>query len=60
MAAVTVNLEDVKIAPGQSVVVPATIMSPETPGKYKLEFSIRTDPFIGSRNSSRIGVEVAP
>ncbi|HEX8607482.1 MAG TPA: glycosyltransferase family 39 protein [Pedobacter sp.] len=60
MAAVTVNLEDVKIAPGQSVVVPATIMSPETPGKYKLEFSIRTDPFIGSRNSSRIGLEVAP
>jgi hypothetical protein len=58
MAEVIANLEDVMIAPGRSVVVPATINAPKLPGKYKLEFSIRTEPFIGSRNSSRIGVEV--
>ncbi|MEJ7558300.1 MAG: glycosyltransferase family 39 protein [Pedobacter sp.] len=60
MIAVTANLEGTIIPQGQSVVVPATIISPEKAGKYKLEFSVRTEPFIGSRNSSRISVEVAP
>jgi len=59
MAPVTVDLEAKLILPGQSIIIPAVINLPKLPGKYKLEFSIRTEPFIGSRNSSRITVEVA-
>lgn len=53
-----VSLENVVIAAGQSVLVKGSVRVPETPGKYKLIFSLRTDPFPGSRNSSMIAAEV--
>jgi hypothetical protein len=59
MLYVNTALEDTIILPGKSISILATIRSPKTPGKYKLEFSLRTEPFIGSRNSGRIGLEVA-
>lgn len=59
MLSVDANLEDSIILPGKFILIPTVIRSPKTLGKYKLEFSLRTDPFIGSRNSSRIGLEVA-
>jgi hypothetical protein len=59
MLSVNADLEDTIILPGKFISIFATIRSPKTPGKYKLEFSLRTEPFIGSRNSGRIGLEVA-
>lgn len=59
MLSVNTDLEDTIILPGKSISILASIRSPKTPGKYKLEFSLRTEPFIGSRNSGRIGLEVA-
>lgn len=59
MVSVAADLENTSIMPGTSILIPAEIRSPKASGKYKLEFSLRTDPFIGSRNSSRIGLEVA-
>ncbi|MBC7566180.1 MAG: glycosyltransferase family 39 protein [Pedobacter sp.] len=58
LVAIEANLEDAVIAPGQSIVIPAIIKTPNRAGKYKLEFSIRTEPFAGSRNSGRIAVDV--
>jgi hypothetical protein len=59
LAPVSADLESTHILPGESIIIPAVIIAPKRPGKYKLEFSIRTEPFIGSRNSSRSTVEVA-
>ena len=58
MLEVKTDLENRIILPGESISIPAMIRSPKTSGKYKLEFSLRTEPFIGSRNSGRIGLEV--
>ncbi|SMD02897.1 ArnT family glycosyltransferase [Pedobacter africanus] len=52
------NLEPVTIGVGQSVLVSASLRAPLVPGKYKLLFSVRTDPFSGARNSSMIPVEI--
>lgn len=56
--AVGTNLEPIKIEAGQSVLVKARLTAPLVAGKYKLLFSVRTDPFSGARNSSMIPVEV--
>lgn len=55
---VNADLSKVRIAAGKSLVLNAAITLPETPGKYKLIFSLRTAPFSGSRNSGMITVEV--
>lgn len=55
---VIINLENVVIGAGESVIVKGTVQGPTNPGKYKLIFSLRTEPFSGSRNSNMIAVEV--
>ncbi|MBC7746027.1 MAG: glycosyltransferase family 39 protein [Flavobacterium sp.] len=45
-----------KIAASGSLTIPVIIKAPKKSGKYKLVFSIRTDPFPGSRNSGMIPV----
>ncbi|WP_316747166.1 ArnT family glycosyltransferase [Pedobacter gandavensis] len=55
---VKADLEQLRIPAKQSVILDAEITTPELPGKYKLIFSLRTDPFSGSRNSNMIAVEV--
>ena len=49
----------VTVAAKQWVHVSGAITAPDKPGKYTLVFSIRTEPFAGSRNSDMISVEVA-
>lgn len=56
--AVDADIENVVIEPKQSVVVKARVQIPTEPGKYKMIFSLRTDPFEGSRNSNMIAIEV--
>lgn len=53
------DMENIKIAGKQSVHVTGAITAPDGPGKYKLVFSLRTEPFAGGRNSDMITVEVA-
>lgn len=55
---VKADLENLRIPAKQSVLLDAEIITPEASGKYKLIFSLRTDPFSGSRNSNMIAVEV--
>lgn len=47
-----------QIDPKQEKSLSVNIKAPGKPGKYKLIFSIRTDPFPGARNSRMIQVEV--
>ncbi len=47
-----------RIPPGGRVSVSTTISMPEIPDDYRLIFSIRTDPFAGSRNSKKIPVTI--
>ncbi|MEJ2880017.1 ArnT family glycosyltransferase [Pedobacter sp. GR22-6] len=56
--AVSCDLESVNIPSGGTVNVPARIVLPDLPGAYKLIFSLRTEPFSGSRNSNMISVEI--
>jgi hypothetical protein len=60
MQPVDANLGNLRINRHQSSIISAVIQSPQQAGKYKLIFSIRTEPFYGSRNSSHISVEVKP
>jgi hypothetical protein len=60
MHPVLANLENVNIISKGSEILPAVIHAPSKAGKYKLVFSIRTEPFYGSRNSSHISIEVKP
>jgi hypothetical protein len=48
----------VTIDPESSIVIPVIIRAPAKPGEYKLVFSIRTEPFPGSRNSNMIPVVI--
>lgn len=48
----------VTIAPKSSVSIPVIVRAPSKGGKYKVVFSIRTDPFPGSLNSSKIPVNI--
>ncbi|NEU07512.1 glycosyltransferase family 39 protein [Flavihumibacter sp. R14] len=48
----------VVVEPLGSVTIPVIIRGPAKPGKYNLVFSIRTEPFPGSRNSSMIPVNI--
>ncbi len=52
--------KEIKIPAKESVDVDFQIQAPRLPGNYKLIFSIRTEPFNGSRNSSHIGIVVVP
>lgn len=56
--AVEAAIENVVIGAGQSVLIKGKLTAPAVAGKYKLLFSVRTDPFPGARNSSMIAVEV--
>ncbi|WP_316815521.1 ArnT family glycosyltransferase [Pedobacter nyackensis] len=55
---VITDLENVVIPAGESVVVKGTVQAPANAGKYKMIFSLRTEPFGGSRNSNMIAVEI--
>lgn len=55
---VTADLENVRIPAKQSIELPVRFIAPEAAGKYKLIFSLRTEPFSGARNSNMIAVEV--
>jgi len=48
----------IRIPPRASASLATTIRMPETPGDYRLVFSIRTTPFVGSRNSKKIPVSI--
>ena len=55
---VTADLENIRIPAKQSVELPAKFIAPDAAGKYKLIFSLRTEPFSGARNSNMIAIEV--
>lgn len=57
---VDVLAEGIRIKPKESVYMNFHIQAPQLAGDYKMIFSIRTEPFAGSRNSSHISVKVAP
>lgn len=52
------DLEHITVPAKQSVEITGIIKTPAVPGKYKLIFSLRTDPFAGGRNSNMISVEI--
>jgi len=52
------SLDGLVIQPGESAEIQGTVTAPESSGKFKLIFSVRTQPFQGSRNSSMIPLEV--
>ncbi|WP_036678268.1 ArnT family glycosyltransferase [Daejeonella oryzae] len=52
------NFDKLIIASKESAEISAVIRSPVKSGEYKLIFSIRTDPFPGSRNSRMIPVTI--
>lgn len=56
--AVDADIENVVIPAKESVVVKAMVQAPAEAGKYKLIFSLRTEPFGGSRNSNMIATEI--
>lgn len=55
---VMADLEPVRIGAGQFVEIEGTIKAPIEAGKYRMILSIRTEPFLGGRNSNMIGIEV--
>jgi len=55
---VETSFHGLTIAPGATAELSGTIVAPDRPGKYKLVFSLRTEPFRGGRNSDMIPVEV--
>ncbi|RZK81245.1 MAG: glycosyltransferase family 39 protein [Pedobacter sp.] len=55
---VDANLFKITLAPGQTAALDCKIQAPKTDGKFKLIFSLRTEPFSGSRNSNMIPVVV--
>nr|WP_121273428.1 glycosyltransferase family 39 protein [Pedobacter schmidteae] len=55
---VDTDTEHLVIAAGQSVQLKAKVQAPANAGKYKLVFSLRTEPFPGPRNSNMIAVEI--
>lgn len=57
-AEVTGDYRRIRIAPGETAAFPTKIKMPDVPGKYMLMFSIRTEPFVGARNSKKITVHV--
>lgn len=52
------NFNNLIIPAGETVDTYAIIRAPSLPGDYKLIFSIRTEPFPGSRNSRMISVTI--
>lgn len=55
---VDAGMETVVIGAGESMVIKGRVQAPSDPGKYKLIFSLKTEPFSGSRNSNMIPVEI--
>jgi hypothetical protein len=51
-------LDKVELAPKQRATIQAKIKAPLKKGKYKLFFSLRTEPFPGTRNSGLITFNV--
>ncbi|MEQ7800501.1 glycosyltransferase family 39 protein [Pedobacter sp. ASV1-7] len=56
--AVSADIENVVIGSKQSVIIKASVQVPVEEGKYKMIFSLRTDPFGGARNSNMIAIKV--
>ncbi len=54
----TNSFEKLTILPRQTTEISENVQAPLQPGKYKLIFSVRTEPFPGSRNSNMISVNV--
>ncbi|WP_316789950.1 ArnT family glycosyltransferase [Pedobacter frigoris] len=54
----TADVSQLIIAPNATVRVGGMMKIPEEPGKYKLIFSLRTEPFSGGRNSGMITADV--
>ncbi|MES2829904.1 MAG: glycosyltransferase family 39 protein [Bacteroidota bacterium] len=54
------DLNSVRVNAKNSTGLKCKVKMPNLPGNYKLVFSIRTEPFFGSRNSSHINVNVVP
>lgn len=52
------SYRNITVAPGATSLFTTEIKMPESPGKYMLMFSIRTEPFVGSRNSMKIPILV--
>jgi hypothetical protein len=50
--------EHIRVPAGESALHRMKIKAPDSPGKYKLFISVRTEPFIGPRNSGMINVQV--
>lgn len=48
------NIHTISLKPGEKINTTFTIMAPPKAGVYQLFFSWRTEPFVGSRNSSVI------
>ena len=48
------NFNNVAVKKGESQPYPITVLAPEKKGRYDLVFSIRTEPFRGSKNSPAV------
>ncbi|SEL06363.1 ArnT family glycosyltransferase [Parapedobacter koreensis] len=55
---ISTDYRQLRIAPGESAMLSTPIRMPDSPGDYALVFSIRTDPFVGSRNSKKIPISI--
>jgi len=55
---VVTDIENIHIGPGESIEIEGVIQAPAEAGKYKMILSLRTEPFLGGRNSNMISVEV--
>ncbi|MGY4386578.1 hypothetical protein ACVWYN_003633 [Pedobacter sp. UYP24] len=60
LESVSLPAGEIKIPAKEAVNLDFVIKAPKLPGNYKMIFSIRTEPFYGSRNSSHIGIVVVP
>ena len=52
------KITQVSIPAGGTATIPVIVRAPSKPGVYKLVFSLRTEPFAGSRNSNMIPVNI--
>jgi hypothetical protein len=52
------NFNDIKLKPGESAHYTFTFIAPMQKGNFELLFSIRTEPFSGSKNSRIINFTI--
>lgn len=57
-APLKLNGQDLHIEGESEITIDAAVPSPKLKGRYRMQFSIRTDPFPGSRNSAYIPINV--